>query len=132
MAISTETVWWIERDEVAIANKSGDSYTGPSAGTVYLYCVKADNKFTSSATNTTSPVSEIGLADEPAIPEDFHEALVNFVLWKGYEKKISADVNMLKAAAHFENRWEKGVREGKKYAKVGRDGSAYSIAGYDY
>ena len=133
MAVQTETVWWIERDEIAIANKSGDVYTGPAGSlTVYLYCTKADVSFTSNAENGTSPPSEIGLNDAPGIPEDFHDYLVNYVLWEGYEKKIAKDVNMLKAASHFETRWKEGVREGKKYAKVGRDGTAYSIAPYEY
>lgn len=133
MAVTTETVWWIERDEIAIANKSGDTYTGPDGSkTVYIYCTKADLPFTKVAANSASPATQIGLQDSPSIPEDFHEALVNFVLWKGYEKKVAQDVNMLRAAAHFETRWNNMVREGKKTARIGRDGSSYSIAQYEY
>tara|TARA_R110002020_G_scaffold31657_2_gene98391 strand:+ start:2536 stop:2937 length:402 start_codon:yes stop_codon:yes gene_type:complete len=133
MAINTETVWWVERDELALANKSGDQYTGPDASkTVYIYCTRADLPFTKAMANNVSPASQIGINDSPSIPEDFHEALINYVLWKGYEKKIAQDVNMLKAAAHFETRWTNMVRDGKKVAKVGRDGSSHSIAQYEY
>ena len=133
MAVNTETVWWVERDELAIANKSGDEYTGPDASkTVYIYCTRADLPFTKTGANGQSPAIEIGINDSPSIPDDFHEALVNYVLWKGYEKKIATDVNMLKAASHFETRWNNMVTEGKKVARIGRDGSSYSIAQYEY
>jgi hypothetical protein len=38
----------------------------------------------------------------------------------------------LQAAQYFNNEWEMCIREGKKYANKGRDGSGYHIRQYDY
>ena len=66
--------------------------------------------------------------ESPAIPEEFHDALAQYAIAKGYELNPAT----LQAAQYFNNEWEMCIREGKKYANKGRDGSGYHIRQYDY
>jgi|TARA_R110000824_G_scaffold255098_1_gene444071 hypothetical protein len=123
-----DEVYWLERDGIAIAkaNVSGVSpateYTGPAAGkTVTIFAIKNDENFVASGTG-------IAMTESPAIPDEFHDALAQYAIMKGYETKPEA----IQMAGYFRQQWEMCIREGKKYANTGRDGSSLSIKGYDY
>jgi hypothetical protein len=123
-----DEVYWLERDGIAIAkhNVTGNSpaseYTGPEGGkTVTIFAVKNDENFVASGTGIT-------MTESPAIPDEFHDALAQYAIMKGYETKPEA----IQMAGYFRQQWEMCIREGKKYANTGRDGSSLSIKGYDY
>ena len=123
-----DEVYWLERDGIAIAkhNVTGNSpaseYTGPEGSkTVTIFAVKNDENFVASGTGIT-------MTESPAIPDEFHDALAQYAIMKGYETKPEA----IQMAGYFRQQWEMCIREGKKYANTGRDGSSLSIKGYDY
>ena len=119
-------VWWIERDAIAIAKRTTTdnttSYTSVSEiKTVNVHAVKLDEDFVASGTG-------IAMAESPAIPAEFHETLANYAIAKGYELKPQ----LIRQAGYFRSLFNDDVREGKKYANKGRDGTAYSVIPYDY
>tara|TARA_B100001123_G_C15122867_1_gene952098 strand:- start:259 stop:651 length:393 start_codon:yes stop_codon:yes gene_type:complete len=123
-----DEVYWLERDGIAIAkhNVTGNSpaseYTGPEGSkTVTIFAVKNDENFVASGTGIT-------MTESPAIPDEFHDALAQYAIMKGYETKPEA----IQMAGYFRQQWEMCIREGKKYANTGRDGSSMNIKGYDY
>ena len=123
-----DEVYWLERDGIAIAkaNVSGVSpateFTGPEGGkTVTIFAIKNDENFVASGTGIT-------MTESPAIPDEFHDALAQYAIMKGYETKPEA----IQMAGYFRQQWEMCIREGKKYANTGRDGSSINIKGYDY
>ena len=66
--------------------------------------------------------------DKLGIAKEFHDALSKYAIAKGYE----LNPQTLQVAQYFNNEWEMCIREGKKYANKGRDGSGYHIRQYDY
>ena len=121
-----KNVWWVERDNLGIVKSSetdaSAEYVSPSeVKEVRLYFIKLDEDFVASGTGIT-------LTESPAIPEEFHEALADYAIAKGYELNPQG----LQVAQYFNNKWEMCIREGKKYANKGRDGSGYHIRQYDY
>ncbi len=123
-----DEVYWLERDGIAIAkhNVTGNSpaseYTGPEGSkTVTIFAIKSDENFVASGTGIT-------MTESPAIPDEFHDALAQYAIMKGYETKPEA----IQMAGYFRQQWEMCIREGKKYANTGRDGASLSIKGYDY
>ena len=123
-----DEVYWLERDGIAIAkhNVTGNSpaseYTGPEGSkTVTIFAIKNDENFVASGTGIT-------MTESSAIPDEFHDALAQYAIMKGYETKPEA----IQMAGYFRQQWEMCIREGKKYANTGRDGSSLSIKGYDY
>ena len=121
-----KNVWWIERDAIAIAKSSAtDSTTDyvsvSEVKTVNVHAVKLDEDFVASGTG-------INMTESPAIPGEFHEALANYAIAKGYELKPE----LIRQAGYFRSLFNDDVREGKKYANKGRDGTAYYVRPYDY
>ena len=123
-----DEVYWLERDGIAIAkhNVTGNSpaseYTGPEGSkTVTIFAIKSDENFVASGTGIT-------MTESPAITDEFHDALAQYAIMKGYETKPEA----IQMAGYFRQQWEMCIREGKKYANTGRDGASLSIKGYDY
>lgn len=119
-------VWWTERDAIAIATQSDsdtstDYLSVSEVKTVNVHAVKRDEDFVASGTGIT-------LAESSAIPNEFHDALAQFAIMKGYETKPET----IQMAQYFRNQWEMCIREAKKYANKGRDGSGYHIRQYDY
>ena len=117
--------WWIERDAIAIKNSAIDSTTNyvsvSDVKTVNIHAVKLDADFVASGTGTD-------MTESPNIPAEFHEALANYAIAKGYELKPE----LIRQAGYFRSLFNEDVREAKKYANKGRDGTAYSIQGTDY
>tara|TARA_R110000803_G_C11976961_1_gene320271 strand:+ start:1122 stop:1514 length:393 start_codon:yes stop_codon:yes gene_type:complete len=118
--------WWIERDAIALVKNSAiDSTTNfvsvSEVKTVNVHAVKLDDDFVASGTG-------IDMTESSNIPAEFHEALANYAIAKGYELKPE----LIRQAGYFRSLFNEDVREGKKYANKGRDGTAYSIQGTDY
>tara|TARA_R110000822_G_scaffold91919_8_gene211755 strand:+ start:1462 stop:1854 length:393 start_codon:yes stop_codon:yes gene_type:complete len=118
--------WWIERDAIALVKNSAiDSTTSfvsvSEVKTVNVHAVKLDDDFVASGTG-------IDMTESSNIPAEFHEALANYAIAKGYELKPE----LIRQAGYFRSLFNEDVREGKKYANKGRDGTAYSIQGTDY
>jgi hypothetical protein len=119
-------VWWIERDSIGLAmvsdaDTSTDYISVNEVKTVTIHAVKLDEDFVASGTGIT-------MTESPAIPAEFHDALATYAIAKGYELNPAT----LQSAQYFNNEWEMCIREGKKYANKGRDGSGYHIRQYDY
>jgi hypothetical protein len=119
-------VWWIERDSIGLAmvsdaDTSTDYISVNEVKTVTIHAVKLDEDFVASGTGIT-------MTESPAIPAEFHDALAKYAIAKGYELNPAT----LQSAQYFNNEWEMCIREGKKYANKGRDGSGYHIRQYDY
>jgi len=121
-----KNVWWTERDRIAIAKRSESDtsvdYISPQeVKKVTLHYNKLDEDFVATGTGITP-------TESPAIPEEFHEALANYAIAKGYELRPE----LIKMAGYFRSLFNDDVREGKKYANKGRDGTAYTIMGNEF
>ena len=118
--------WWIERDAIAIVKNSATVTTTnhvsvSEAKQINVHAVKLDDNFVASGSGTD-------MTESPNIPAEFHDALANYAIAKGYELKPE----LVKMAGYFRSLFNDDVREGKRYANKGRDGTAYSIQPVDY
>ena len=118
--------WWIERDAIAIVkNSATDTTTNhvsvSEAKQINVHAVKLDDDLVASGSGTD-------MTESPNIPAEFHDALANYAIAKGYELKPE----LVKMAGYFRSLFNDDVREGKRYANKGRDGTAYSIQPVDY
>ena len=119
-------VYWLERNAIGLAmvsstDSSADYISVNEVKEVTIHAVKLDEDFVASGTGIT-------MTESPAIPAEFHDALAKYAIAKGYE----LNPQTLQAAQYFNKEWEMCIREGKKYANKGRDGSGYHIKQYDY
>ena len=118
--------WWIERDAIAIVkNSATDTTTNhvsvSEAKQINVHAVKLDDDLVVSGSGTD-------MTESPNIPAEFHDALANYAIAKGYELKPE----LIRQAGYFRSLFNDDVREGKKYANKGRDGTAYNIIPQDY
>jgi len=146
----SQWLWWIERDSLLLAYYDSSSDTFKSATEskkVTLFYIQRPDKF---IIKGESPERD-GFADgdsylgieldssvsvtdatfweqECEVPEQFQEALIARVVANGYERKA----NTIPVATHFLNKYESGVREAKKYAYRGRDGSMITTMPMDF
>jgi len=121
-----QKVYWIERNAIAIANKSSsDSSTDyvsvAEIKTINVHAIKKDEDFVSSGAGITMSESSI-------IPEEFHEGLTYYAIAKGYELKPET----LQASVFWRSLWKEQISEGKYYANKQRDGSSYHIHQHDF
>lgn len=119
-------VYWIERDAIAIAQRSNsdtstDYVSVTEVKTVNVHAVKTDEKFVASG-------SGISMDESSIIPEEFHEGLTYYVIAKGYELKPET----LQASVFWKGLWKEQISEGKTYANKQRDGSSYHIQQHDF
>jgi len=112
--ITKHNVYWIERDSIGLAEydstRTGkNTYTSlTSALTVTLFYYKKATHFnTNDATDMT---------EQSELPLQFHQYLVDRVVQLGYEQKPE----MIQMAPYFEQKFEKGIKEGKMFANRGR------------
>ena len=120
--MSTENrkfAYWVERDAIAIVKRSiqdsAYTYASPSeVKTVTIFAIKKPNLFIQATTGTAG--TNTGYNEEPDIPNEFRHAIVAKAIQRGYE----LNVETLPAAQYWDNQYEKGVREGKRYANTGR------------
>jgi hypothetical protein len=123
-------VYWTERDSIGLAmvsdsDLSADYVSVNEVKTVTIHAVKKDENFVAT-TGTGS--GGIRMGESPSIPEEFHDALADYAIAKGYEAKPQ----LLNNAVYFKNNFREAINEAKKYANKGRDGSGYHIRQYDY
>jgi len=120
MSFPSGWVWWRHGDYVAIASFDGlDAFTATDedGAQILLHCSAVPSRFTTNAGS---------MDEEPAIPEQFHMAIVQGAIALGYELRESADVQR---AAYFRALYEQAVRKAKKC--VGddmTDGATINIA----
>ena len=103
-------VWWIERDGIGIATASSTDETSDFVSvseikTVNVHAIKHDKNFVETGTG-------IEMTQPPAIPEEFHDGLVNYAIAKGYE----LDPEKLQAASYFRQLWNMCINEGKQFS----------------
>ena len=113
--IAKHKVYWIERDSIGLAEydstRTGkNAYTSlTSALTVTLFYYKKATHFNTLDNNTA-------MTEQSEIPLQFHQYLVDRVVQLGYEQKPE----MIQMAPYFEQKFEKGIKEGKMFANRGR------------
>ena len=118
-------VYWLERGGIAIGtnSESTNTVTGPAGDlTVTLYVIKNGDEF---ITEDSGSTGQIGYLEEPDIPEEWHEAILNYAISKGYELEPST----IQQAGYFMTRYNEVVSEAKKTSHRGLDGSGYGIYG---
>ncbi len=118
-------VWWIERGGIAIGTSSetSESITGPVGDlTVTLYVIKNGDTFIESDSGLAG---QIGYLEEPDLPEEWHEAILNYAIGKGYELRPDS----IPQAGYYMTRYNELVSEAKRSAHKGIDGSSYGIYG---
>ena len=118
---------------ITINVKGSPTFTIASGGSGYAVSdtiVFTDPGSTSNTVTITvsSLLSGIGLTNSSIIPEEFHEAIANYAIAKGYELKPE----LIKMSGYFRSLFNEDIREAKKYANKGRDGTAYTIMGTDF
>ena len=121
-------VWWIERGGIAIGTRSetSDQITGPTGDlTVTLYVVKNGDTFIESDTGVAN---QMGYLEAPDIAEEWHEALLAFVIGKGYEMNPET----LSNAGYFMTKYNEYIAECKRTSHKGLDGSGYGIYGEQF
>jgi hypothetical protein len=147
--INAQYVYWTERGAIWIAyydsSKHGaDRYTSPtdSSKDVHIYYYKkadpfkfegqsVDDRAVSGSQYLGATVSgsagsyEVGadfLGQRSDIPEQYHEYLVDRAIQLGHEKKAQLDI-----AQYYNQKFEKGVKLGKRFAYQARSGAPINI-----
>ena len=118
-------VWWVERGGIAIGTRSEttDAITGPADSLrVTIYVIKNGDTFIE---GDGGLVGQIGYLEEPDISEEWHEALLDYAIAKGYELKPES----ISTSGFFMTRYNEKVLECKKTSHKGLDGSGYGIYG---
>lgn len=119
-----DEVYWLERGKIAIATKSGDSFTSPTT-TLNFRVTAITHDFDFGATDAGTL---LGPSDPPNMPVQFHEALVAGVLEKMYAKTPEG----VQLSQFWDQKYRQHVIEAKKYANTRNDGKAPSIKGYEF
>ena len=113
--ITKHKVYWIERDSIGLSEydstRTGkNAYTSlTSALTVTLFYYKKATHFNTLDNNTA-------MTEQSEIPLQFHQYLVDRVVQLGYKQKPE----MIQMAPYFEQKFVKGIKEGKMFANRGR------------
>jgi|TARA_B100001939_G_C16711916_1_gene517419 hypothetical protein len=121
-----ENVYWVERDSIGLAvydpleSEKNRFKSLSSALTVTLFYHKKADHFgrqialDGTVTDTTNSTT---LMDEQSeLPEQFHQFLVDKAIQLGYEQKPE----MIQMAGYFNQKFEKGIKEGKTYKNRNR------------
>jgi len=77
---------------------------------------------------TPTNLTGIGITESPSIPEEFHEAIVDYAIMKGYEMSPEG----LASAQYFKTNFKEQVMEGKKYSTKNRRGTTSTIIPQDF
>tara|TARA_R100000479_G_scaffold174678_1_gene123554 strand:- start:204 stop:614 length:411 start_codon:yes stop_codon:yes gene_type:complete len=109
-------VYWFERDSIGIAlydplRSEKNRFTSVDAAfTITLFYHKKADHFKTLDDNSA------GMADQSELPGQFHQYLVDKAIALGYETKPEA----IQLAPYFDNKFEKGIKEGKTFANRNR------------
>jgi len=121
-------VWWTERDAVGIAkfNPNSERFSSPGSSQngkkITLFYYKKATAFTEPSSGSFSWTATSDF------PGQFHDYLVAKAIALGYEKKPQ----QIPLAQYFHEKFEKGVREGRKYAYRARAGTVKYIKPVDF
>ena len=121
-------VWWIERDSIGIAlfdpmEQETRQFTSPSAvRTITLFYYKKADHFNTLDSGSSS------MAETSELPTLFHSYLVDKAIQLGYEQKTEE----LGKALFFENKFERGIREGKTFKSRGRVSGATTVKQHSF
>lgn len=123
-----DEIYWLERGGIAIGTGSETTatVTGPTGDlNVTIYVIKNGDTFVN---NDSGGSGQIGYLEEPDIPEEWHEALVNYAVSKGYEMNPQT----IQPAGYFMQRYGESVMECKKDKAKLNDDSSYGIFGEQF
>jgi len=123
-----DEIYWLERGGIAIGTGSETTatVTGPAGDlNVTIYVIKNGDTFVNSDSGGSG---QIGYLEDPDIPEEWHEALVNYAVSKGYEMNPSTIQN----AGYFMQRYGETVMECKKDKAKLNDDSSYGVFGEQF
>ena len=138
--IEKEYVYWVERNQIAIAYRKDTLTTGidvvpaiepqgeflspHKAVTIRIYAIKKAEVLTDREDAAgTAPSGKFILGeldDKPEFDEMHHEAILMYVLWKGYEKKSAVDISNLRMAQYFRKRYQECVQMAMRTASSNR------------
>tara|TARA_R100000329_G_C7615941_1_gene218676 strand:+ start:2211 stop:2702 length:492 start_codon:yes stop_codon:yes gene_type:complete len=138
--IEKEYVYWVERNRIGIAYKKDTLTTGVDvvpaiepegeflsphkAVTVRIYATKKAEVLTDSEENAgTAPSGQFilgGMGDKPEFDELHHEAILMYVLWKGYEKKTAIRPELIRIAQYWRKRYQECVQMALRTASSNR------------
>jgi len=128
MSRNKENVYWVERDSIGlalydpIARETNNFESLTEAHTVTLFYYKKADHF-----NTLDKAGS-AMNEQNELPIQFHQYLVDRAIQLGYEAKP----DMIQIAPYFENKFEKGIKEGKMYANRGRISGIRSVQQHNY
>jgi hypothetical protein len=140
MSLKSNNAWWVERDKLALVSQSSEdtnkdyvSYKTTGTDNITIHAVLKDENFIATFNETGAggvvvSTGGIRMDEMPNIPEDFHEALANYAIAKGYETKPEG----LNQAVYFRQLFKDEIREAKKYSNQGRVGTDWTIKGSDF
>jgi len=109
--------WWVEDEKVALVyadtTNTEDSYSSPSV----VKTVTISGRFLPDAfvSGDTGGTNETGMTEECSLPKEFHDAIVNKAIQKGYE----SEPEKISLAPYFEKQYEKSVMEAKRKRNQG-------------
>ena len=138
----SQWLWWLERDALHLGYYSADTdlFTSPSvAGTkVTIFYIQRPDKFLMpgeaperdgfEANDVYLNINldgstQLAVADfdnqVAEVPPQFHEAIINRAIARGYEKSVET----IKLAQYFDAKYDMSLRDAKRYSSRGRDGS---------
>ena len=110
MAIKKEYAFYIERERLGLIEKNTSSATTHN----WISPTTTGSKHVIFVSRLANEFTGASLSEASEVPVQFHETIVSKAIANGY--KIPGSFN-LEAAQFFDTEYERGVREGKKYAK---------------
>ena len=109
-------VYWFERDSIGVAlydplRSEKNRFTSvDKAFTITLFYHKKADHFHTLDANASA------MTEQSELPGQFHQYLVDKAIALGYETKP----DMIQVAPYFNQKFEKGIKEGKTFANRGR------------
>tara|TARA_R110002012_G_scaffold269651_2_gene453793 strand:+ start:909 stop:1319 length:411 start_codon:yes stop_codon:yes gene_type:complete len=125
---SKQDVWWIERDSIGIAlydpmQEESKQFTSSSeVKTVTLFYHKKADHF------NTLDSAQSSMTEQSELPSQFHQYIVDKAIQLGYEQ----NPDEIAKALYFENKFERGVKEGKTFKSRGRVSGATTIKQHSF
>ena len=144
--INKDYVWWIEDNQIAIAyvkdtatstriltdgsynsvkgvrqrSEMGEFLSPHEVSTIRLHVIKKAGRVGDEG-NSGGLVS---LTDIPELPSQFHEALVHYAIFKGYERSSEG----LENAAYFKAEYQRNIIDGRRYTNTRRMGGPRTVS----
>ena len=123
-----QNVWWIERDSIGIAlfdprEQQTKQFASPTeVRTITLFYHKKADHF------NTLDSAQSSMTEQSELPSQFHQYIVDKAIQLGYEQ----NPDEIAKALYFENKFERGVKEGKTFKSRGRVSGATTIKQHSF